>query len=455
MPKTTYQATTEKKLKLVIESEKALKSPIFTPDICIVGLGYVGIPLAVEFAKNKVKVSGFDVNEEKVNKLNQFIDTCDQIDTEVLKGLSIPFSLSPDIIKKSNFIIVAVPTPIDQNKKPDLTAVKKASETVGKNLSKGAIVVYESTVYPGVTEEICMPILEQASGLKCGRDFFIGYSPERVNPGDEIHTIDQIVKVVSGMDEHTTEIVAGVYSTIIKAGVFKAANIKTAEAAKVIENIQRDLNIALFNELALIFDKLGIKTGDVVEAADTKWNFHRYHPGLVGGHCIGVDPYYLVYKAQELGYDPQILLAGRRVNESMASFVVEKLIRMMIKADKRINKSKVLLMGLTFKENINDVRNSKAAQLIAGLHSYGVEVIGFEPHCSADEIRKEFGIQNHSWENIPQVDAVILFNKHKTFETITPEVLKSRSIGTPVLFDVKDHFDSKELDRLGFIHSTL
>lgn len=440
---------------LKIEKIQVAKKQTFIPDICIVGLGYVGLPLAVEFAKNQVKIKGFDINEKKVAKLNNGIDECGQIESNDLKEFNIKFSSNQDIIQNSNFIIVAVPTPIDDNKKPDLTCVKKASELVGKNLSKGSIVVYESTVYPGITEEICVPILEESSNLKCGKDFFIGYSPERVNPGDEEHTIDKIVKVVSGMDEKTTDIIADVYSKAITAGVFKAKNIKTAEAAKVIENIQRDLNIALINELALIFDKLNIKTQDVVEAAGTKWNFIKYHPGLVGGHCIGVDPYYLVYKAQELGYDPQVLLAGRRINEYMSEFVATRLIKMMIQSDKKIKNAKVLIMGLTFKEDINDVRNSKAKDIIKHLKSYKMDVIGLEPHVSKEEIKEEFAIENYKWEDINNVDAIILFDKHKVFDSISLQKIKDKFKGKPVLFDIKNYFDEKEMNQLGFCHSSL
>lgn len=427
----------------------------FVPKICVVGLGYVGLPLLVEFAKNDVEVFGFDVSADKIAKLKDGIDPCNQIDAELLKSLNLELSCDPSIISKANFVIVAVPTPIDSNHKPNLEYVESASEIVGTYLKPGSFVVYESTVYPGVTEEICLPILENTSRLKCGENFYIGYSPERVNPGDEEHTIDKIVKIVSGMDEYSRDVIADVYSIAIKAGVFKAKNIKTAEAAKVIENIQRDLNIALVNDLAQIFDKLGLKTDDVIDAASTKWNFHRYHAGLVGGHCIGVDPYYLLFKAQEVGYEPHVLLAGRKVNESMAKYLVDKLIKMMVKADKSIKGGRVLIMGLTFKEDINDVRNSKALDIVNLLKEYGVEVFGFEPHVSDDEIRSEFGIENMRWADIRDLDAVIVFNKHKVFQNISLLDLRNKMSGTPILFDVKNLYEDTEKNELGFLSATL
>lgn len=425
----------------------------FLAKVCVVGLGYVGLPLTIEFAKNGVTVCGFDINRQKINQLNLGLDPCGQIKKELLEELNIPFSDSVDHIKKANFIIISVPTPIDKDKKPDLSFLEKASFLVGANMSPKSIVVYESTVYPGVTEEVCLPVLEKASGLKCGKDFYIGYSPERVNPGDDEHTIDKIVKVVAGMDEMTTELIAKVYGKAIKAGIFKAKSIKVAEAAKVIENIQRDLNIALVNEFAIIFEKLGISTNDVMEAASTKWNFHRYHAGLVGGHCIGVDPYYLVHKAQSLGYDPQLLLAGRRINESMAKVVAERLVKMMIEKDLKIKGARVLIMGLTFKENINDVRNSKAEDIIKSLHEYGMEVLGFEPHVGKDEIRDNFGIENVDFEHLDYVDAIILFNGHKVFREISLNDLSKKFRGKPILFDVKDFFDKAELKKLGFSYA--
>lgn len=427
----------------------------FTPSICVVGLGYVGLPLLVEFAKNGVEVFGFDVNSKKIEDLKNGIDPCNQIDCDTLKSLDVKFSDNPEIISKSNFVIIAVPTPIDKDHKPDLQYVKSATELVAKYLNHGSFVVYESTVYPGVTEDICLPILEKISGLNGVKDFYIGYSPERVNPGDEEHTIDKIVKIVSGMDSYSTEIIANVYSVAIKAGVFKAKNIKTAEAAKVIENIQRDLNIALMNDLAQIFDRLGIKTDDVIAAASTKWNFHRYHAGLVGGHCIGVDPYYLLFKAQEVGYEPHVLLAGRKVNESMAKYLVDKLIKLMIKADKKVKGGRVLIMGLTFKEDINDIRNSKALDIVNLLKDYGVEVVGFEPHVSNEEVLHEFGIKNEKWQEIKNLDAVILFNKHKLFSDITLLDLKDKMDGVPVLFDVKNFYKDTELESLGFVSTSL
>lgn len=424
----------------------------FEPSICIVGLGYVGLPLAVEFARNGIKVFGVDVNSNKIEQLKAGVDICGQISREDLGATAIEFSNDPEVISKANFVIVSVPTPIDKHKKPDLSYLESASEAIGKQLAQGSYVVYESTVYPGVTEEICLPILEHASGMKCGKDFFIGYSPERVNPGDKEHTIENIVKVVSGMDRESTEVIADVYGKAIKAGIFKAKNIKTAEAAKVIENIQRDLNIALINELAIIFSKLGIRTNDVIDAASTKWNFHRYHAGLVGGHCIGIDPYYLVYKAQELGYDPQVLLAGRKINESMAGFVVDSLVRMIIEEDVKIKGARVLVMGLTFKENINDVRNSKAKDVIIKLKDYGMEVIGCEPYVEDEVIKTEFEVPNIVFEEARDLDALILFNAHREFEKIRAEDLRKNFKGKPVIFDVKNFFNKEEMLRNGFAY---
>lgn len=421
----------------------------------MVGLGYVGLPLLVEFAKNKLKVSGFDINKDKINSLKNNIDPCEQINQKTLEKLKIHFDDNPAIIKKANFIIIAVPTPIDQNKKPDLRFLESSSAIVGRNLNKGSIVVYESTVYPGVTEEICLPILEKNSKLKCGRDFFIGYSPERVNPGDLEHTIEKITKIVSCMDPAKLEIIARVYSTAIKAGVFRAKNIKTAEAAKVIENIQRDLNIALMNELSLIFARLGISSHDVIEAAGTKWNFHKYHPGLVGGHCIGVDPYYLVHKAQDLGYEPEVLLAGRRVNEFMSRFVAESMIKMLIKSNKCFNGAKILIMGLTFKENINDIRNSKATDIIKYLQEYNIDVIACEPNVPPKIVKEEFGIDNLSWDKISQVDGVILFNGHKKFQKISVHKLRQKINGIPILFDIKNYFKKSDLEKNKFVYQCL
>jgi len=420
--------------------------------ICVVGLGYVGLPLAVHFARtNLAPVIGFNDTAEKIKKLQAGIDTTHEVGDEAVKTAKIIYTNDPAQIKKANFIIVAVPTPIDDQKKPDLSLVESASLIIGQNLQPGSVVVYESTVYPGVTEEICLPILEKESGLIGGQDFKIGYSPERINPGDHEHTVDKIIKVVSGQDQETLELVAQVYGLICKAGVHKAPNIKTAEAAKVIENIQRDLNVALMNELALIFDKLGLDTQAVIDAASTKWNFHRYNPGLVGGHCIGVDPYYLTYRAQELGYQPEIILAGRHLNDSMAKIVAEKIIDQLDQP----RKAKALVLGLTFKENVNDFRNSKSKDVIKTLQKAGVEVMAMDPMASDGELEKLFGIKNSSWEEISDLDAVVYIVPHQKFSSITLEMLKKKCQGKAVLFDLRRVYSRSEAETLGFKYLTL
>src|SRR6056297_1014319 len=346
--------------------------------ISLVGLGYVGMPIAVAFAK-KCDVIGFDVNAAKIESYKKGIDVTKEVGNEALRETSVFFTTNPEDLKQAKFHIVAVPTPIKKDKTPDLTPVISASETLGENLTQGSIVVYESTVYPGVTEEVCKPILEEKSGLKCGVDFKIGYSPERINPGDQVHRLETIVKVVSGMDEESLETIAKVYELVIEAGVYRAESLKVAEAAKVIENSQRDVNIAFVNELAIIFEKMGIDTLSVLKAAGTKWNFLNFKPGLVGGHCIGVDPYYLTYKAAELGYHSQVILSGRRINDNMGAFVAQNTVKQMIKADKNIKGSTVAIMGITFKEDCLDVRNSKVVDIIDELKEYGVKVIIHDP----------------------------------------------------------------------------
>jgi len=409
--------------------------------ICIVGLGYVGLPLACLLSKN-YSVTGFDVNEKKIKDLKDGLDETGEV--EGLDECNITYSSDPAVIKDANFIIVAVPTPIDEDRKPDLNLVKSATELVGKNLTQGSIVVYESTVYPGCTEEICLPILAKESGLKLGSDFKIGYSPERVNPGDKEHTIDKVVKVVSASDSEALEKVAEVYGSITK--VHKTSSIKVAEAAKVIENVQRDLNIALMNELALIFDKLGISTKEVIEAAGTKWNFHKYQPGLVGGHCIGVDPYYLTFKAQDLGYDPKVILAGRGVNEYMSEFVANKL----------KGKKKILIMGLTFKENVPDVRNSKAKDLVDKLQEQDSEVFGHDPVLK--DGLDGFNVPMVSdWPPAERFDGVIIFSPHDEFkeDEYNLENLKNICEDNPILFDLKGFYDMTEAEKFGFKYLTL
>jgi UDP-N-acetyl-D-glucosamine/UDP-N-acetyl-D-galactosamine dehydrogenase len=422
--------------------------------ICVVGLGYVGLPLAVAFGKI-MRVFGFDVNKKKIEDLKRGIDSMKELSSAALKEADIEYTSDPSVIKKANFIIVAVPTPITDAKVPDMCFVESASELVGRNLSKGSIVVYESTVYPGTTEEVCVPILERESKMRCGEDFNVGYSPERINPGDKEHTIDRIVKVVSGMDEETLDKVATAYGLIVKAGVFKAKSIRVAEAAKVIENIQRDLNIALMNELSLIFERMDIQTKDVLAAAGTKWNFHKYYPGLVGGHCIGVDPYYLTYKAQELGYEPQIILAGRAINERMAEHIANKVVVSLSKTDKPLKDCRALILGLTFKENVNDCRNSKARDVITELEKYSVDVVAYDPLLDGAEVKRTFGIENLGLEKVGKVDCVILVSPHEEYRKLTLKKLKDMMGKTPILMDIKGFYDRDEALSLGFIYDTL
>lgn len=425
------------------------------PIICMVGLGYVGLPLAYIFARNGAKVYGFDVCKEKISKLKQNIDICNEISEKDLSKVNITYSDDPKIINKANFIIVAVPTPINKHNRPDLNLVRKASKVVGKNIKKNSIVVFESTVYPGVTEDICMPILEKHSSLKCGVDFFIGYSPERVNPGDKEHTIDKIIKVVSGMDTKTLNTIAKTYKIACKAGVHKAPSIKTAEASKVIENIQRDVNIALINEFALIFDRLGIDTHHVINAAATKWNFHKYSPGLVGGHCIAVDPYYLVYKAMKTGYKSQVISAGRKINNHMAKHISDKVAKTIEQHNKEISKSTIMIMGLTFKENINDTRNSKAKDIINFLKNYKINIVGYEPFVDKNIIKNKFGIENVDFKKIKNLDGIIMFSPHKEFEKIKLKNLKNKCAKKALFFDVKGSYNKKSVEKEGFDYKRL
>lgn len=387
--------------------------------ICVVGCGYVGLPLAVLLSEHFF-VTAFDINENKIKQLKEGKDYTGDIGEKRLRECKATFSFDPTDIKNSDFIIVAVPTPITSANIPNLEFIRSSAELVGKNLKKGAVVVFESTVYPGVTEEVCAPIIENESGFKVGVDFKIGYSPERVNPGDKEHTIDKIIKIVSGCDEEALEKISFVYGKICKAGLHKASTIKTAEAAKVIENIQRDLNIALMNELQLIFDKMGIDTKDVLEAAGTKWNFHKYKPGLVGGHCIGVDPYYLTYKAQNIGYHPEVILAGRRINDNMHKFYAQKIIKRLIKDGKKISGARVLILGLTFKPNVNDARNSRVKNLIEELREYDIDVVGCDPLLEDSVVEKEFGVKNMILDNIQNIDfdLIVLAVTHDCFSNL-------------------------------------
>lgn len=419
--------------------------------IAIIGLGYVGLPLAVEFGK-KYPVIGFDINQHRIDELRSGQDHTLEVSTEELQNSEqLDFSADLDDLKKSNFFIVTVPTPVDQVNRPDLTPLKKASETVGYALKKGDIVVYESTVFPGATEEVCIPILEKVSGLKFNQDFFAGYSPERINPGDKVNTLTKIKKITSGSTAEVTNIVDAVYASIITAGTHKASSIKVAEAAKVIENTQRDLNIALVNELSVIFDRIGIDTLDVLEAAGSKWNFLPFRPGLVGGHCIGVDPYYLTHKAEEVGYHPQVILAGRRINDNMARYVARNTIKLMLQNGIDVPRAKVGVLGVTFKENCPDIRNSKVADLIKELELWGAQVVVADPWADADEVRHEYGIELGQVDAQNPVDSVIVAVGHNEFRSLSANELRSYvKCEKPVLADVKSLFDRTEMLDAGF-----
>jgi UDP-N-acetyl-D-galactosamine dehydrogenase len=422
--------------------------------ICVVGLGYVGLPLAVSLAEH-FKVVGFDKNSKRVEALRQGIDYTGEVENrEKLLNPNLSFTDDPSAIRECKFIIVAVPTPVDKLKNPDLSFLKSASEVVGKNLTKGSVVVYESTVYPGATEEVCVPILEKESGLKWKRDFFVGYSPERVNPGDREHTIERVIKVVAGDTPETLELIAEVYGTVVKAGVYKAPDIKTAEAAKVIENIQRDINIALINELALIFHRLGLDTKEVLKAAGTKWNFLRFEPGLVGGHCIPVDPYYLAHKSLEVGYVPELILAGRRINEEIPIYVAHELVKTLIKAGKQVKGAKVLVLGISFKENVPDVRNSKVFEVIKELREFGIEPVVYDPIAREEDVKEEFDIElERDYKAKAPYDAILYAVRHRVFlETFTLEGLKRLSCEPSILFDIKGVFERKDAEQVGFIY---
>jgi len=425
--------------------------------VAVVGLGYVGLPLAAAFGK-QVDVIGFEIHLEKVEQLKSGFDATGELTSEDLKNTTIQYTTDPEDLKSADFIIVTVPTPIDENNNPDLTPMEKASTTIGQNLKKGTIVVYESTVYPGVTEDICVPILEQESGLKCGIDFKVGYSPERINPGDKVHTVDKIIKVVSGMDDETLDTIAQVYELIITAGVHRASSIKVAEAAKVIENTQRDLNIALINELALIFNKLDIPTMDVLAAAGTKWNFLKFTPGLVGGHCIGVDPYYLTHKAEQIGYLPQVILAGRRINDGMGKYVAENTVKQMILSGKIIKGARVLILGLTFKEDVPDIRNTKVVDIVTELKDYGVEVMIHDPLANSAETLHEYGLTLIDLSNVGKVDAVIYAVSHKAFANMTTQTFVdfcSNGSGRGIVVDVKNTLNRDEIEAAGLSYWSL
>ena len=405
--------------------------------IAVIGLGYVGLPVALAFARHFPHTIGFDIDKGKVEELRRGFDRTHEIEEETLLATTLTVTANPLDLSDVTFFVVAVPTPIDKNNRPDLSPLLSAAETVGKVLKAGSVVVFESTVYPGVTEDICGPALERASGLKAGSDFTLGYSPERINPGDKEHTLERIVKVVSGQDEVTLERVATAYGRIVDVGVHRAPSIKVAEAAKVIENTQRDLNIALMNELALIFDRLGIRTHDVLEAAGTKWNFLRFRPGLVGGHCIGVDPYYLTSKAEELGYHPQVILAGRRINDGMGSFLAQRLVKMLVHADVPIKCAKIGILGLTFKENVPDLRNSRVPDILAELKQFGITPLVHDPVANPHEALHEYGITLVDWDTFQDLDGLVLAVSHQEYAQLSCSQWRNCLRSGGILIDVK------------------
>jgi UDP-N-acetyl-D-galactosamine dehydrogenase len=417
--------------------------------VAVVGLGYVGLPLAVEFGKKR-KTIGFDLSHAKVENYRRFVDPTGEVSSEDLRAaVQLTVSTEPAALAQADFIIIAVPTPVDSAHQPDLGALVGASESAGKHMKRGAIIVYESTVYPGATEEVCVPVLEKFSGMRWRRDFHVGYSPERINPGDKEHTLTRILKVVSGDDAETLEKVAALYQSIITAGVFRASSLKVAEAAKVIENTQRDLNIALMNELAILFDRIGIDTLEVLQAAGTKWNFLPFRPGLVGGHCIGVDPYYLTHKADKIGYHPQVILAGRRINDGMGKFIAEQTVKHMIRNGSQVKGSRVNVLGLTFKENCPDIRNTRVIDVIHELKSYGIDVHVHDPVPDAGEARHEYGLELESWDALPRADAVVVAVAHRQFVARPLADYFAKVIDKGCFIDVKSQFDMPALQRAG------
>jgi len=421
--------------------------------IAVIGLGYVGMPLAVAFAK-KADVIGFDLNKRKMAEYKSGIDPTNEVGDEAIRQTTVDFTTDESSLRNAKFHIIAVPTPINSDKTPNLIPVEAASRIVGHNLTKGSIVVYESTVYPGVTEEICIPILEQESGLKCGADFKVGYSPERINPGDKVHRLENIKKIVSGIDQDCLEEIANVYNLIIEAGLFRASSIKIAEAAKVVENSQRDINIAFMNELAMVFDRMDIDTNEVVEAMNTKWNALRFYPGLVGGHCIGIDPYYFVYEAEKLGYHSQIILAGRKINDSMGAYVADAVIKKLVLADKVVKQAKVAILGITFKENCPDTRNSKVVDIVKRLNEYGIEPIVVDPLADKEAARKEYGISLSELSAVNKVDCIVFAVAHTAFQNMTWEQIDGLfgnfEQNQKVIIDVKSILDKTQLIKKGY-----
>lgn len=418
--------------------------------LSLVGLGYVGMPIAVAFAK-KIDVIGFDLNAKKIDLYKSGIDPTNEVGNDVIRATTVAFTADETRLREAKFHIVAVPTPVNDDHTPDLTPVEGASRILGRNLTKGSVVVFESTVYPGVTEDVCVPILEAESGLKCGVDFKIGYSPERINPGDKVHRLETIKKIVSGMDEESLDCIAKVYELVVEAGVHRAESIKVAEAAKVIENSQRDINIAFMNELSIIFNKMGIDTQSVLRAAGTKWNFLKFFPGLVGGHCIGVDPYYLTYKAEMMGYHSQVILAGRRINDDMGKYVAENVVKNLIAAEKPVRNARVAILGFTFKENCPDTRNTRVIDIVNELKEYGIDPIIADPAADAEEAKKLYGVEFADMSSFRDMDAVVLAVAHEQFKELSmADIDAFFGEGKKVLLDIKGLLDRKEYEDAGY-----
>lgn len=424
-----------------------------TESISVIGLGYVGMPIAVEFAKT-VNVIGYDINEDKINLYRKGVDPTNEVGNEIISNTTVLFTSNESDLKNSRFHIIAVPTPINLDKTPNLLPVISASEILGRNLTHGSYVVYESTVYPGVTESICIPILENKSGMKCGIDFFVGYSPERINPGDKVHRLDNIVKIVSAQDEESLEVISNIYEIVVKVGVHKVSSIKVAEAAKVVENSQRDINIAFMNELALVFDRMDIDTKEVVDAMNTKWNALGFSPGLVGGHCIGVDPYYFIYEAEKLGYHSQIILSGRKINDSIGRFIGESVIKKLILAGKKVREAKIVILGMSFKENCPDTRNSKVIDVFNSLIEYGVKPIIVDPQANKEEAKVEYNIEIVDLNQVTNADCLIFAVAHNEFVNMTIAEIDSLFCKTDnkekVLIDVKSIFNKEEIEEKGY-----
>lgn len=420
--------------------------------LSLIGLGYVGMPIAVAFAK-KLDVIGFDLNEKKIQIYKNGTDPTREVGDDVIQNTSVAFTAQESRLREAMFHIVAVPTPVNEDHTPDLKPLEGACRILGRNLVRGSIVVFESTVYPGVTEEICVPILEEESGMRCGRDFKVGYSPERINPGDRLHRLETITKIVSGMDEETLDTVAKVYELVVEAGIFKAESIKVAEAAKVIENSQRDINIAFMNELSVIFHKMGIDTKAVLEAAGTKWNFLKFYPGLVGGHCIGVDPYYLTYKAEMLGYHSRIILAGRRINDDMGRYVAENVVKSLVRADKAVRNARVAILGFAFKENCPDTRNTKVIDIVRELQEYGIDPVIADPRADRDETERLYGITFTDTEKIRDMDCLVLAVAHDAFKAFSRNSIdRFYRDGRKILLDLKGILDRKEFEDAGYLY---